>query len=710
MNQLDIALAYAKNGIKVFPCSETKAPIIKGAGGFKSATKSIKKIQEWWSKYPNALIGSPNDQFTVIDVDNYGLCETGKLLTDMALSKLESTGVLSRKSMRVTTMSGGTHIYFKKCEFVSRSINCLPNIDLLGDGGYVILPDQENYVADIQRPWEAITSLPPFDHGTFSYVQDEFESHTKAARLLKPAKEKARSKRHKKITEFNGVMKTDIDGFVQLQQDVEKFGGNLGGIDYELRMSMNPITFVETPQMYRKCKEGTLVPVDYTTKIMVNGSYLEASEGFLNSEMITKLFYNQEIQKKLLKLCGLTAPAVGRRNLQHSVLPGHRDVNKSMGCRWSHDGSHIIVRDFTNFFSSKYQQCDYNVVRLYAAKKYNANVQRLNPPEFVIWFTRMLVEAGIIKIDGLIQPLAQEGVKLGRAEQQVLQSFLELDAMKRLYDGYDGTTTFADKFSAAWTGVSTSSVGRVKHKLVEKGLLEYAGVYDCSGGKRTDGFYETPLYRVVVKSNKIKVSGVFNRDVLEMKKRRKEYMATQFDSVKKYEVKNTVPASIGTIYSIGVTDVSYGKLLNFLDDMGVPNPVMQQNMVAPIMTSDSIVDDVISEPTKGFPVGKLRLVEDDGFNDKRILMLTFESPDFNDLWEDINKKHWDKKDDHTDIPAGYLILSHDLEDDEIDVDQLNVRISEYTGGEIGLQGVTTKYLLHDQIDALMDGEDYHDID
>ena len=74
VSQIDIALKYAERGIKIFPCTQQKRPAIRGGDGFHDATDDIDTIRAWWEKYPNALIGAPNNQFVVIDVDGSGLC------------------------------------------------------------------------------------------------------------------------------------------------------------------------------------------------------------------------------------------------------------------------------------------------------------------------------------------------------------------------------------------------------------------------------------------------------------------------------------------------------------------------------------------------------------------------------------------------------------------------------------------------------------
>src|SRR5215813_7208658 len=66
-----IALRYAANRFRVFPCGADKAPLIKD--NLRRATGAGGIIIHWWAKWPDALVGLPceENQLVVLDFDLY---------------------------------------------------------------------------------------------------------------------------------------------------------------------------------------------------------------------------------------------------------------------------------------------------------------------------------------------------------------------------------------------------------------------------------------------------------------------------------------------------------------------------------------------------------------------------------------------------------------------------------------------------------------
>jgi hypothetical protein len=161
------ALEYALFGWPVFPCNPSPA---KGAGkrpltphGYKDATCDLDTIQQWWSTWPNALIGVPMGKESgifAIDPDAPdspdepdGIAAWERLVAEH--------GGMSPVPMHLTP-GGGRHVLFNWREDrpVRNKTGRLPTgIHVRGEGGYIIVPpsqltDGRSYrVADSDIYW-----------------------------------------------------------------------------------------------------------------------------------------------------------------------------------------------------------------------------------------------------------------------------------------------------------------------------------------------------------------------------------------------------------------------------------------------------------------------------------------------------------------------------------------------------------------------------
>jgi putative DNA primase/helicase len=152
---LDHALAYAARGWPVFPCHPaTKQPLVKsdveGEGGVKMASIEPARIREWWTRWPQAMIGLPTGRAIgafVVDVDAGEDKTTGEIYEAAALQlKLEAAigGPLPPARFALTPR-GGVHLYFKMPveDLIGNRTDLLgkkSRIDIRGEGGYVIAP------------------------------------------------------------------------------------------------------------------------------------------------------------------------------------------------------------------------------------------------------------------------------------------------------------------------------------------------------------------------------------------------------------------------------------------------------------------------------------------------------------------------------------------------------------------------------------------
>jgi hypothetical protein len=130
------ALALAGKGMRVFPCNERgKEPAL--SGGFNRATTDLNVISGWW-RARNFNIGVATGEGSglwVLDVDG----EEG----EATLRDLEAEhGALPPTVEAIT--GKGRHLYFRwptGSEIRSKQDNpVLPEIDVRGDGGYVLAP------------------------------------------------------------------------------------------------------------------------------------------------------------------------------------------------------------------------------------------------------------------------------------------------------------------------------------------------------------------------------------------------------------------------------------------------------------------------------------------------------------------------------------------------------------------------------------------
>lgn len=134
---MDAALAYASRGWHVFPVapSPNKRPLI--ASGFHAATTDHAQIVEWWTSTPSAQVGVACGASDILAVDLDEKPDEGI----SGLASLAELGAEPEECALVmgTPRSGGRQMFYAFGQG-SRKIGVRPGIDLLGDGGYTIVP------------------------------------------------------------------------------------------------------------------------------------------------------------------------------------------------------------------------------------------------------------------------------------------------------------------------------------------------------------------------------------------------------------------------------------------------------------------------------------------------------------------------------------------------------------------------------------------
>lgn len=140
MNQLDKALALARQGFHVFPVEPNgKTPIIRDFPN--RATRDEEQIRKWFAG-TDRNIGISTSRFgddqalVVVDVDNKG----GKDGDSQVLA-LELDGYELPPSLEQATPSGGRHIIYTTPEALKQGVNVLgTGLDIRSRGGYIVGP------------------------------------------------------------------------------------------------------------------------------------------------------------------------------------------------------------------------------------------------------------------------------------------------------------------------------------------------------------------------------------------------------------------------------------------------------------------------------------------------------------------------------------------------------------------------------------------
>jgi Protein of unknown function (DUF3631)/Bifunctional DNA primase/polymerase, N-terminal/Primase C terminal 1 (PriCT-1) len=135
-DMLAAALAYAENGLKVFPL-KPRAKVPATIDGLKAATSDPDAIRGWWERWPDANLAirtGAESGVVVLDVDaQHG---GGKTLAELE----HQHGKLPRPHS--LTGGGGNHyLFMHPGNEVRNSAGVLGHgLDVRGDGGYIVAP------------------------------------------------------------------------------------------------------------------------------------------------------------------------------------------------------------------------------------------------------------------------------------------------------------------------------------------------------------------------------------------------------------------------------------------------------------------------------------------------------------------------------------------------------------------------------------------
>ena len=140
-DNLTTALKLAKAGLPVFPArASTKRPHVKDWPNV--ATTDAAQLKHWWRKWPDAMPALPTGErsgVAVLDVDMKDGKDGIATLRDLGFDPE------AMSSVRVSTPSGGQHIYFRHAEGLRSSAGQIgPGVDVRAYGGFVVAPGAIN--------------------------------------------------------------------------------------------------------------------------------------------------------------------------------------------------------------------------------------------------------------------------------------------------------------------------------------------------------------------------------------------------------------------------------------------------------------------------------------------------------------------------------------------------------------------------------------
>ncbi len=130
---LQSALEYAAQGWPIFPTKTDKTPYTNH--GVLDATTNLKKIKEWWEKWPKANIGLDVGAIDMMVLD----LDPGHDMKELE----KNVGTLPKTLLSAETPRGGLHLYYaiNPEEYVPQSASKVArSVDIRSFHSYVLLP------------------------------------------------------------------------------------------------------------------------------------------------------------------------------------------------------------------------------------------------------------------------------------------------------------------------------------------------------------------------------------------------------------------------------------------------------------------------------------------------------------------------------------------------------------------------------------------
>lgn len=156
MPNIDDALSYLALNWSIIPCRPDKRPYVQWLK-FQTERASPEEIKAWWTKWPTANIAVITGQISgivAIDIDSAIGMEAYKA----------QFGEVQATICQTTGKPGARHLLFKPPPGVvlTNSTRSLPDIDVRGDGGYIIIPPSI-HLSGRQYTWQVSPLESPDD-------------------------------------------------------------------------------------------------------------------------------------------------------------------------------------------------------------------------------------------------------------------------------------------------------------------------------------------------------------------------------------------------------------------------------------------------------------------------------------------------------------------------------------------------------------------
>jgi len=163
------ALEYATAGLFVFPTNPADKRPYGGTHGHLDATRATEQIEQWWTRWPKAMVAVSTGAsgLVVVDVDGEVGRESWAAL--LAEHPTDCSTAIRTPGTAAQNRGPGLHVWFRADPDPAHRIGNTTSelgakIDTRGDGGYAVLPPSERELDGpytwASEPFRSVAELP----------------------------------------------------------------------------------------------------------------------------------------------------------------------------------------------------------------------------------------------------------------------------------------------------------------------------------------------------------------------------------------------------------------------------------------------------------------------------------------------------------------------------------------------------------------------